>query len=58
MLIPGKGNFSLCTGKEVGLVKSIIGNMLTLKMTFNRLRNNLYQVYIPAIAVRDVAGND
>jgi len=41
----------------VGLVKSISGNTLTLKMTFNRLRNNLYQVYIPAIAVRDVAGN-
>jgi hypothetical protein len=48
---------NLSTGKMVGLVKSISGNTLTLKMTFNRLRNNLYQVYIPAIAVRDVAGN-
>lgn len=48
---------NLNTGKKVGLTKSISGKTLTLKMTANRIMNNLYQVYIPASAVRDIASN-
>ncbi len=36
---------------------SISGKTLTLKMTSSRIKNNLYQVYIPGSAVRDAAGN-
>lgn len=48
---------NLSTGKKVGLTMSISGKTLTLKMTSSRIKNNLYQVYIPGSAVRDAAGN-
>ncbi|MDP3033842.1 MAG: Ig-like domain-containing protein [Methanobacteriaceae archaeon] len=38
-------------------VTSISGNTLTIKMTKSRLSLNTYQVYIPAGAVKDIAGN-
>lgn len=63
-IMPGV-NFSkiyiknLTTGKLVALSKlTINGNTLTLKMKSSRLRNNLYQVYIPASAVKDLSGNN
>lgn len=50
---------NLSTGKKVTLSKKAIsGKILTLKMALNRLRNNLYRVYIPASAVKDIAGNN
>jgi subtilase family serine protease len=49
---------NLSTGKIVALSSlTISGEVLTLKMKYNRIRNNLYQVYIPAGAVKDLAGN-
>ncbi len=50
---------NLTTGKKVALApKTLNRNTLTLKMTYSRLRNNIYQFYIPASAVKDVAGNN
>lgn len=58
------GNYSgiyiknLTTGKIVSIAsKTISGNTLTLKMTSSRLSKNTYQIYIPAGAVKDSAGN-
>ncbi len=48
---------NLTTGKKVSITKSISGKTLTLKMVSNRLSKNTYQVYIPAKAVKDAAGN-
>jgi len=48
---------NLTTGKKVSFTKTISGKTLTLKMTLNRLRNNLYQIYIPAGAVKDLHNN-
>jgi predicted deacylase len=49
---------NLNTGKKVALkAKTISGKTLTLKETYTRLRNNIYQVYIPACALKDTAGN-
>ena len=49
---------NISTGKIVAITKSISGNTLTLKMTSNRVHNNTYQIYIPAGAVKDKAGNN
>lgn len=50
---------NLTTGKKVSLAsKTISGNTLTIKMVYSRLRNNIYQVYMPASAVKDAAGNN
>jgi hypothetical protein len=50
---------NLTTGKIVSLgSKTINGSTLTLKMTSSRLRKNIYQVYIPAAAVKDGSGNN
>ncbi len=46
------------TGKIVNITKSISGNTLSIKMTLNRYAYNQYQVYIPASAVQDSAGNN
>jgi hypothetical protein len=49
---------NLNTGKRVALkAKTISGKTLTLKAAYSRLRNKVYQVYIPACAVKDTAGN-
>lgn len=48
---------NLTTGKLVLFTKTISGKTLTLKMTTNRLSNNLYQVYLPASAVKDFYSN-
>ncbi len=49
---------NLNTGKTAAITKSISGNTLSIKMTLNRYANNQYQVYIPASAVQDSAGNN
>jgi parallel beta-helix repeat protein len=49
---------NLSTGKIVSITsKSIIGNILTIKQTYSRLNRNIYQVYLPAGAVKDSKGN-
>lgn len=48
---------NLTTGNTVSISKSISGNILTIKQSLTRLNNNNYQVYIPAGAVKDAAGN-
>lgn len=49
---------NLNTNKIVkSTVTSLSGNTLTIKMTKSRLSLNTYQVYIPAGAVKDTAGN-
>lgn len=48
---------NLSTGKICAIAtKTISGKILTLKMKYNRLKNCLYKVYIPASAVKDVTG--
>ncbi len=50
---------NLNTGKIVGLSsKTISGNTLTIKMTSSRIKRNIYQIYIPAAALKDAAGNN
>jgi hypothetical protein len=46
------------TGKVAAISKSISGNTLTLKMNLRRYAYNWYQVYIPASAFKDIAGNN
>ncbi|MGB9978612.1 chitobiase/beta-hexosaminidase C-terminal domain-containing protein [Methanobacterium sp.] len=46
------------TGKVAAISKSISGNTLALKMNLRRYAYNWYQVYIPASAVKDAAGNN
>jgi methionine-rich copper-binding protein CopC len=45
-------------GKTVVISKSISGNTLSIKMDLNRYAHNVYQIYIPASAVKDSAGNN
>jgi hypothetical protein len=49
---------NMTTGLIVGITQSISGNTLTIKMTKSRLHGNTYQIYIPAGAVKDNAGNN
>ena len=49
---------NLNTAKKVGISKSIKNNLLNIKMTKKRFVYNTYQVYIPAGAVKDNAGNN
>lgn len=49
---------NLNTGKTVGITTSISGNTINIKMNLSRLAGNVYQVYIPAAAVKDSAGNN
>ncbi len=49
---------NLTTGKVVAITASISGNTLNIKMRLSRIRNNIYQVYIPAASVKDSAGNN
>jgi len=50
---------NLSTGNIVSLAsKTISGDTLTIKQTYNRLSGDLYQVYIPAGAITDLAGNN
>jgi parallel beta-helix repeat protein len=48
---------NLRTGKKVAISKVINRNTVYLKMTFKRYAYNWYQIYIPASAVKDSAGN-
>ncbi|MGB9980261.1 OmpL47-type beta-barrel domain-containing protein [Methanobacterium sp.] len=49
---------NLTTGKIAVINKSISGNTLYIKMSLKRYAYNWYQVYIPAAAVKDNAGNN
>jgi len=50
---------NLTTGNIVSLSSEIIkDNTLTITTTYNHLSNDTYQVYIPAGAVKDLAGNN
>ncbi len=49
---------NLNTGNKVGINKAIKNNTLYIKMTKKRYGYNTYQVYIPAGAVKDNAGNN
>ncbi len=49
---------NLRTGKKVAITKTISGNTLKIKMKLRRSAYNNYQVYIPASAVKDLAGNN
>ena len=49
---------NLTTGVIVSISKIISGNTLTIQMTKSRLHLNTYQVYIPAGAITDKAGNN
>lgn len=50
---------NLSTGKVVSISsKAVSGKYLTIKMKYSRIKNNVYQVYIPAGAVKDAAGNN
>ena len=49
---------NLTTGKIVTITKTISGNTLTIKQTTSRLKNDTYQVYIPAAAFKDKSGNN
>ena len=46
------------TGKVAAISKNISGNALTLKMNLRRYGYTWYQVYIPASAIKDAAGNN
>ncbi len=48
---------NVITGKTVAISKSISGNTLYIKMALKRYAYTWYQVYIPALAVKDRAGN-
>lgn len=48
---------NMTTGKITQTTIAVSGNILTIKMTHTRLRNNNYEVYIPTCAVKDAAGN-
>ena len=49
---------NLSTGKTMVISKSISGNTLSIKMDLKRYAYNVYQIYIPASAVKDGAGNN
>ena len=49
---------NLNTGKTAVISKSISGNTISIKMDLKRYAYNVYQVYIPASAVKDSAGNN
>jgi hypothetical protein len=48
---------NVTSGKTVTITKTITGNILTIKDHFNRINKDKYLVYIPAGAVKDLAGN-
>jgi hypothetical protein len=48
---------NLNTGKRVGITKSVNNNTINIKMTKKRYSYSTYQVYIPAGAIKDNAGN-
>lgn len=48
---------NLKTGKKVAISKWMKGNTLYIKMALKRYAYNWYQIYIPASAVKDSAGN-
>lgn len=48
----------LNTNKFIHIAKTISGNTLTIKQTSIRIRNNIYEVYIPWAVVKDKAGNN
>jgi hypothetical protein len=48
---------NITSGKTVAITKTITGNILTIKDHFNRINKDKYLVYLPAGAVKDLAGN-
>lgn len=49
---------NLTTGKLTSITsKTTNGKTLTITQTYNRISKNIYQVFIPARAVKDTAGN-
>lgn len=49
---------NLSNGKRVSMASiTVNGNILTIKQLYKWLNNNLYKVYIPARAIKDVNGN-
>lgn len=49
---------NLSTCKIVTTTKEISGNTLTIKDAVNRINKDIYLVYLPACAVKDLAGNN
>ena len=49
---------NLSTGKTVGISISISGDLINLKTSATRLSNDIYFIYIPSAAVKDLAGNN
>ena len=49
---------NMSTGKITHTTVTVTGNTLTIKMLKTRLNKNNYRVYIPAGAVKDMAGNN
>lgn len=49
---------NLNTGKKVGINQAIKNNTLYIKMVSKRFAYNTYQIYIPAGALKDNAGNN
>jgi len=49
---------NLNTGKYVPITKSIKGNTIILKTTSTKTAHTWYQVFIPAKAIKDIAGNN
>ena len=47
---------NITTGQTVSITKSISGSTLTIKTNNSRLHQNVYQVFIPAGAVKNTAG--
>jgi peptidoglycan/xylan/chitin deacetylase (PgdA/CDA1 family)/methionine-rich copper-binding protein CopC len=45
------------SGENIAITKYISGNTLTIQQVSNKINNTLYQVYIPAGAVKDAEGN-
>lgn len=49
---------NMSTGKKVSLASKVISDtILTIEFTYNRLSKNIYQVYIPAGAIKDLCNN-
>ena len=49
---------NITTNKYVNITVSIIGNVLYIKTSLNRLAHDWYQITIPKSAIKDLAGNN
>jgi hypothetical protein len=48
----------ITTNKSTYITKTISGNTLIIKQVNSRIKDNIYEVYIPCAAVKDRAGNN